>query len=104
MEDELRRTIGLSIAVARRRRGLSQRELALTVKVQPGQISDWERGRFLPTVDALVRIARKLEVSLDYLVTGEQGLEERFAAIQARYDEKLKDLDRRIEQALESKA
>lgn len=103
MEDELRRTVGASIAIARRRRGLSQRDLAGAVQAQPGQISDWERGRFLPALGPLVRIARTLGVSLDYLVTGEQGLEERFAALQARYDDRLRDLDRRIERALESK-
>ncbi len=77
--------------------------MATAVKVLPGQISDWERGRFLPALVPLVGIARELGVSLDYLVTGEQGLEERFASLQARYDEKLRDLDRRIEKALESR-
>lgn len=110
-ENNLKRTVGASIGVARRRRGLSQRSLAESVGANAGQISDWENGRYLPGLASLVAIARTLAVTLDYLVLGEQGLEDRFAALERRfderltaserrYDERLMDLDRQIGEAL----
>lgn len=80
MEDRLKRVVGTSIAVARRRKGLSQRGLAVAIGARAGQISDWERGRFLPSLEAVVTIARELDVSLDELVYGERTFQERAIA------------------------
>ena len=80
MEDRLKRVVGTSIAVARRRKGLSQRGLATAIGARAGQISDRERGRFLPGLVPLVAIARELDVSLDELVSGERTFQERAIA------------------------
>jgi transcriptional regulator with XRE-family HTH domain len=49
-------------------RRLSQHDLADRSGISLSQISRYERGESDPTADALTRIAKTLEVSIDYLV------------------------------------
>ena len=48
--------------------GFSQRELAQKLKVSPGNLCDWEKGRTQPDVTKLIEIADALDVSIDELV------------------------------------
>lgn len=60
--------LGQRIKALRTEAGLSQAELAEQVGGDARQISRYENGRITPSVDALVRIAEALNVSLDHLV------------------------------------
>jgi transcriptional regulator with XRE-family HTH domain len=56
-----RRTlIGGNIRQARKRRGLSQRELAMYVEVTWHHLSDWERGVSEPSPRSMGRVAEAL--------------------------------------------
>lgn len=55
------------IGEARNRKGLNQAELAHLAGVTPAAISQIENGLRVPTIPVLHKIARVLEVSLDYL-------------------------------------
>ena len=57
-ERENRKRVGRKIVVARRELGLQQRDLAAALAVNQPRLSDWERGKHLPSVHALMRIAR----------------------------------------------
>ena len=52
----------------RKEHGSSQGELAEHVGGDAHQISRYENGRITPSLDAVVRIAEVLNVSIDYLV------------------------------------
>ena|SRR5512134_1382979 len=60
----IKRRVGLRIKLARRRRGLSQEELAERVDRSTEAISSIERGRTLPNFVTLERLARALGVSV----------------------------------------
>ena len=58
----------------RKRRGLTQEELAEELYVSRTAISKWESGRGFPNIDSLKGISRFFCVSLDELLSGEELL------------------------------
>lgn len=64
---------GLRLMQYRERQNLSITELALSLGVDYMQISRYEKGKSLPSLDTAIRLAKVLEVSLDELATGSGG-------------------------------
>ncbi len=64
---------GQRLRLARRRAGLSMRELAdaSTPKVTAQAISKYEAGKMLPSSAVLVGLGKALDVSLDFLMSGQ---------------------------------
>ena len=62
--------LGARIAALRRERGFSQGELARRLQISPSAMGMYEQGRREPSAQILVALARELEVSTDYLLTG----------------------------------
>jgi transcriptional regulator with XRE-family HTH domain len=60
--------LGERIKELRKEAGWSQGELADKVSTDARQISRYENARITPSLDALVRIAEALNVSVDHLV------------------------------------
>lgn len=58
----------------RKRRGLTQEELAAALYVSRTAVSKWESGRGYPNLDSLKAIAVYFAVSVDELLSGEQLL------------------------------
>lgn len=48
--------------------GITISQLAKEIGISQGNISDWKSGKCLPSLNALIKIADYLNVSLDYLV------------------------------------
>ncbi len=61
-------TFGEKLRELRRKRGWSQDKLGEEVGVHGRHIGKYESGRALPNAEAIVNIAKKLEVSIDYLL------------------------------------
>jgi transcriptional regulator with XRE-family HTH domain len=63
------------LAQLRKAQGYSQQRLADAVDLHVNQVRRYEAGTAQPTLDALIRLARALRVSLDALVfeEGERG-------------------------------
>ena len=53
---------------ARTQRGLTQEQLALDVGIHPRMLPRYEGGVCAPQLEGAVRIAKRLRVSLDWLV------------------------------------
>ena len=51
----------------RLKNNLSQKELAVTLKVTPATISNYENGIYLPPLSKACILAKELHTSLDYL-------------------------------------
>ena len=64
--------IGRQIRLARLQKNLTQTQLAEAVNLSVPYISHVERGKKRVSLDALVRIAQALEVTLDQLLSGVQ--------------------------------
>ena len=56
------------IKIIRKARGYSQEELGDKVGVSRQTVSDWEKGKFEPTLDSIRWLADVLEVSFDALL------------------------------------
>ena len=66
--------VGERIRARREELGLTQAQLADELGVTHQHVSGIESGISAPSLDLLVRIARRLGVSTDYLLTGESPL------------------------------
>ena len=64
-------TIGARIRAERRDRGLTQDELARRIGVSRSAVAQWETGRTGQITGNLSRIAAALEVSVEFLVYGQ---------------------------------
>lgn len=62
--------IGLRIVCRRKFLGLKGKELAERVGCHPPDISDWEKSKNIPSVESLVKLARALETTETWLVSG----------------------------------
>jgi transcriptional regulator with XRE-family HTH domain len=65
---------GWNLRLARKRAGLSQRELARRIGRDQRRIADWERGRCRPYIDALVRLSEALDIDPGVLLRETKGL------------------------------
>lgn len=57
-------TFGRRLKELRKKRALSQKELAATIGVHQFQISKYETGSYFPTVGKVIEIARVLQVGM----------------------------------------
>jgi uncharacterized protein YjbI with pentapeptide repeats len=60
------KSIGNKIAEARKKKNLSQAELAQQIAISPQAVGKWERGESLPDIITLIRLAELLAVDLNY--------------------------------------
>jgi transcriptional regulator with XRE-family HTH domain len=78
--------LGANLLLVRLERGLSQGRLARECKLAQAQVSLFEAGRRLPSLDQFVRLARALDVPLQRLMTGadQPGVEIKDLAVELR--------------------
>lgn len=60
------KSIGNKIADARKKKNLSQADLAQQVSISPQAVGKWERGESMPDISTLNRLAEILGVDLNY--------------------------------------
>lgn len=70
-KDVERTKVGLNIAAARRRRGITQAQLAQKASLDKTTVSYYERKCLSIPFDKLNRIAEALNVSTDFLLNGD---------------------------------
>lgn len=58
----------------RKRKGLTQEELAEALYVSRTAISKWESGRGFPNIESLKAVSKFFSVSVDELLSGEELL------------------------------
>ncbi len=62
--------LGERIGALRRARGMNQAELARKLGISASAMGMYEQGRREPSVQIIIALARELEVSTDFLLTG----------------------------------
>ena len=68
--------LGMRIRYLRKRKGLSQEDLALESGINKNYLSDLERGARNPTIVVIEKIASALEIDLATLFMGIQSFED----------------------------
>jgi len=76
------RAMGDRIREARTKKGLSQKALAMQLGVSAGAVGQWEIGQTSPTLDMFELLCGVLEVTRDWLMTGEESPERETAQTQ----------------------
>lgn len=64
--------IGDTIAKLRKEKGWTQAEIAEKLQVSDKAVSKWESNKGEPSIEFLPKLAELFDVSLDYLMTGEE--------------------------------
>lgn len=54
-------------------RGISIRKMCADLGISPSSITDWKKGRSVPKLDKMQRIADYFGVTVEYLMTGEKN-------------------------------
>lgn len=61
-------SLGEKLKQLRKEKGWSQDEFAYHAQIDGRQVSRYENGRVMPSVDVIVKIAKAYDVSIDYLL------------------------------------
>lgn len=61
------------IVQLRKKKRMSQSQLAKALGISPSAVGMYEQGRRVPTIDIIIAMAQLFEVSLDYLITGTES-------------------------------
>lgn len=77
----------------RKKKGWSQADLAEKTKTTLGHINKMETGKYLPSVDGLIKIANAFEVTLDYLVSEDNENFDEVKIEDRSFSQKIKLLD-----------
>jgi transcriptional regulator with XRE-family HTH domain len=80
-------SFGKRLMEVRKKKGLSQEDLATLIGTKGPAIGRYERGAANPTIEVAIRLADALDVSLDYLV-GKVDM-----ALDANTLKRMKDID-----------
>lgn len=71
MHDEvLRKEFGARLKVLRKQKNWAQKELAAKVDLRFQQLNKYESGLNIPPAEMLIKLADALDVSVDFLLTG----------------------------------
>lgn len=70
-DQEIRRAFGERLRNLRKKLGLTQKQLAAKLDIRFGQLNKYECGASAPPIEKLALLARVLDTSVDFLLTGE---------------------------------
>ena len=65
---------GKFIRANRRKKDMTQRELASLLGISPGTVSKWECGRGMPELELILPLCDALDISFRELINGEYDI------------------------------
>ena len=60
------------LRLIRKQRNLNQQKVAMDLNISREALSHYENGKREPSLDMLCKMSRYFNVSIDYLITGEE--------------------------------
>lgn len=72
-DHEFRVQFGQRLKALRKQKGLTQKDLAERVGVRQAQLNKYEGGTNAPALEKVVELAEVLDVTVDYLLSGDQS-------------------------------
>lgn len=73
-------------------KGISQNQFLKENGLAKGSIGNWEQRGNIPSADIVLRIAKYLDVSMEYLLTGEEGKNDDLDILETLPEERLKNI------------
>ena len=71
MQDEaLRKAFGARVKELRKQRHWQQKQLAAKVEIRFQLLNKYESGQHIPPAETLIKLAKALDTTIDYLLTG----------------------------------
>jgi transcriptional regulator with XRE-family HTH domain len=67
-KSDMKKSVGEAISKKRQEKQLTQHDLSVLTGLSRNYISDIENGRYLPSVNALSKIASSIKLDLNFLV------------------------------------
>ncbi|MGG7160204.1 hypothetical protein BH721_01500 [Clostridium baratii] len=67
MKEDMAKSLGYEIKKARKKAKLTQQDVAYKTQISRNYISDIECGRYVPSVDKLVKLSSLLDMDLNLL-------------------------------------
>ena len=64
-------TVGQRIKEIRKSKKMTLDELSASSKILKSSLSSWENDKYQPTMDGLIKLAKGLDVTIDYILGGE---------------------------------
>lgn len=64
--------VGKFIAVRRKKKSLTQKELAAQMNVTDKAVSKWETGNFYPDIEMIEKLSEIFEVSINEILSGKR--------------------------------
>ena len=77
------------LKMLRKKKGLTQQEIADEIGINRGSYSNWEKGKREPSFENLVKLADLFDVSLDWLFGREQMKFKKRSPTQLQENEKI---------------
>jgi len=71
-------TLAIRIKDLREEKNLNQRALATLLETNQASVAHWESGKVQPTAPAIIKLAKALDVTTDYLL----GLDDQYGTFQ----------------------
>jgi transcriptional regulator with XRE-family HTH domain len=68
INESIKQSLGQVIKNKRIEKNLTQNQVAVNISISRNYLSDIENGRYMPSVDTLTKIARCLNMDLNFLV------------------------------------
>lgn len=74
-------TLGQNIALARKKKGISQEELSNQLNVSRQSVSLWETNQTVPTIEKLKELSILLDIGVDHLLGLQKEEKEEFSSL-----------------------
>jgi len=71
--EEISPEMGMRFKKAREDRGLSIFDIYLRTNIRVDQLSQIEEGKVIPPLGTVIKLAKSLDIKIDYLISGEEG-------------------------------
>ncbi len=81
MKNKISKEIGKRINIARTQLKLSQAKVGESIGGDAKQICRYEKGETMPSIETLPKLAKALNISLDYLILGDVNDEAKYIII-----------------------
>ncbi len=85
-------SVGERLLKLRNEKGMTQEDLAEYLNVSRQSVSKWELNKTLPDVEKILQLSELYEVTLDYIIKGEEEMEEEDVALATDEGEGTQDI------------
>ena len=95
--DPIRKRLAQRLRQARKEKGYSQRDLGLLTGLSDKSISAYEKGKVIPPLEVLIRLAKELDKPVSYFVEEDLNPVEEASVLLKKVQEEVKSIQEKLE-------